>query len=103
MASTLVNYKQNYKLSQQIRELQGAVADLRANQARKLIYIDITLDGTGSQGIIEIGTGTNAIYLQSRAGGGVDFFRQSDNVKIMSLDKNGNVRALGNITGNTSP
>lgn len=103
MGATLVDYKQGYKLAQRIRQLESTVADLRANQVRKIIYIDITLDGTGSQGIMEIGNAPNAIYFQSRAGGGVDFFRQSDNVKIMSLDKNGNVRALGNITPNVAP
>lgn len=102
MAQTLSKFRNEERLAQEIANLKKQVAEIRSNQAQRLSFVDIVLDGTAEQGIVIIGS-TNKIYFQSRSGGGVDFFRSSDNLKIASLDMNGNLKCRGTITQNTTP
>jgi len=57
MGQTLVTSKQDNKLIARIAELEKIVQGMRANQVQKISYGNITIDGTGAQGVITVGTG----------------------------------------------
>lgn len=103
MAGTLVRKRKSFRLIDRIAELEQIVQGVRSNQVQKLILANtLIIDGTGSTGRITF-LDSNGVYLQARTGGGIDFYRSSDNTKIASLDINGNLRTLGSMTPNTTP
>lgn len=102
MGATLTQNLQETKLVVKLAELEKAINDIRANQAQKLVFVDVILDGTGTHGTLTFGSGNTSVFLKPRTGGGVDFFNGA-NTKIASLDSNGNLKCLGTITPSTTP
>jgi hypothetical protein len=103
MAGTLATKRKSFSFIERLAKLEEIVQGIRSNQVQKLILADtLIIDGTGSTGKITF-LDTDGVYLQARSGGGVDFYRLSDNTKIASLDKNGNLKTLGTITPSTTP
>jgi hypothetical protein len=57
MSGTLSDNSPDLQLVKRIADVEEAVESLRANQVQKITYGDITIDGTGPQGVISIGNG----------------------------------------------
>ena len=56
MSLTLVERDQQNKLIERIASLEAQVQALRANQNQKIQFGNITIDGSGTQGTITIGS-----------------------------------------------
>ena len=57
MAGSLADIKTENKLIEKIATMERDLAEMRSNQVRKIAFGSILIDGTGSQGVITIGTG----------------------------------------------
>ena len=57
MASSLASRTQEAKIIQRISELEQTILEMRSNQAAKLAFNGITLDGTGATGILTANSG----------------------------------------------
>ena len=57
MASSLASRTQETKIIQRLAELEQTILEMRSNQASKLSFNGITLDGTGSTGILTANSG----------------------------------------------
>ena len=108
MSGTKITQKAPFALNQQLAALQSNQNNSNGNQSETYIFIDITLDGSGTTGQIifnstlgGVATGSSVI-LKSRSGGGINFLNSSNKI-IASLDPQGNFKTLGSITQNTTP
>jgi len=100
MARTIVIRRPELKFPSDLTALFKMIEELRGNQNEKSIYADITIDGTGTNGTIDIG---GIIYIKYVSATKIGFYRTSDNTLLMSLDTSGNLRCLGTITGSVAP
>lgn len=50
MAGSLITQKKDATIAQRLAKIEREIADLRSNQARKLDFAGLTLDGTGDSG-----------------------------------------------------
>ena len=57
MSQTLVDRRQENKLVERVAVLEEIIQALRANQNQKMYFGNITIDGSGSQGMITLGNG----------------------------------------------
>jgi len=65
LASTLVARRQDFKLVERVAHLEEIIQGLRANQNAKISFGNITLDGTGTTGIITVGNSGSIIVGSS--------------------------------------
>ena len=100
MSRTIVSRRPELKFAGDLTSIFKMIDELRGNQNEKSIYADITIYGTGTNGIIDIG---GVIYVKKVSATKIGFYRTSDDAILMSLDTSGNLRCLGTITGSVAP
>lgn len=108
MSATKITQGMKWRVAQSQANTVQYQKESNGNQSETYIFIDITIDGSSNAGQIIFGSDLqgnplfNSVILKSRPGGGIDFWN-AQNVKIASLDTQGNFKTKGTITGNTTP
>lgn len=108
MSATKITTKAPYAVNQSIASVTSDLNSQNGNQSETYIFVDITVDGSGTTGQIifnstlqGVATGSSVI-MKSRSGGGINFLNSSNKL-IASLDSLGNFKTIGSITQNTKP
>lgn len=108
MGATRLTQKSQYSMVQKIANLKAYQSESNGNQSETNIYIDITLDGSGTVGQVIFNSDLNgnptgsSVIMKSRPGGGINYWN-AQGVIVASLDNKGNFKCRGTITQNTLP